>query len=927
MHLFCLPWPQLATCPQAGLWSLLDQPACLRPGRSVIFQCDADSDPGSARFVVKPHRPATDMQGGGNVSSTGHGDYFGTRRLKQLAQMREVAAITRESIIFSGVIVWFNGATTPPNEILRALILAGGGETRNDLTFDVTHVVAVAFADWRVTKFAHMRRPPAVILPTWVTGCMKAHRRLREIDFALAIGAPPRPLFAPIAPVPPARASGSARHAGNDPTFVSTYFEQSRLHHIGSWRNDWISLLIEHRRESLGTVAGADAGVGAGAGAGAGVEAAATNESIGAGEGAGARASVRAGAHLDHKLYSDNQEELQWPRVIAHVDIDCFFAQIALLQRPDLRNSPVAVAHGAHSRPEASMGAGVGASADASDEHEHDVDGDGNGDGYGAGDGDGNGEVGKSKRTTLTRSSAELSSCNYEARKFGVRAGMFVEAASRLCPTLVILPYDFARARAATRLLYTMLLKLAPRVQALSCDEAYVDLSQVPAPLAALRALRASFENATGCTVSVGVGSSLLASRLATARAKPNGLAVLPQDAQALAAVLAPLPVGVLHGVGPHVEVALGAVGIFTVGDGAMAPRATLEAALGPAAAAAFADATRGIDKRDVITAPPLRKSLGCDMNYGIRLSTRADAERVLRGLAEELARRVAATGEEEAAFAGRPVEPLKARSLTLKVMVRREGAGEPRKFNGHGSVNSISRSMRPSRGLTGAVDLAACANKLLGAMALDPVELRGLGMAVEFERPVANAALLLFAHISAAEAAIAAAATATAIQVVGETGGGRRTAVTGSLARRWGHRTALPPQPPAKRTRTAAAILLAVPPEGNDSGSENDVVFVEVPISAATMTSYPLTAVGLVGLRQAALRSWLARAADDGESLAADATAALLVEGSADEAVVFLRALARVMADEAWAPTRARVTSAIMTACLKKFGFSLIWE
>ena len=827
------------------------------------------------------------------------GDYFESKHTKQLEQMREAAADTRvESTIFKGVIVWFNGSTTPTNEVLRSLLHAAGGETRNDHTSDVTHVVANAFADWRVAAFSRMRRPPAVVQPLWITESVARARRLREADYTLSALAPPRPLFgsSPAPAIPP---RGSPRHAGNDPTFVSTYFEQSRLHHIGSWRSDWIDVLMEHRRQSSDVARGSS------------------------GAGAGDANNNNANAYAAEA----GEEEIQWPRVIAHVDIDCFFAQIALLDHPHLRLSPIAVAHSALSRSDVT--------ANPFSEHEVDADVvDDNDNGGGGGGG-----VSALPLIPRARGNAEISSANYVARKFGVRAGMFVEKASQLCPSLIILPYDFQRSRETTRFLYKLLLRLSPRVQALSCDEAYIDLSGFRAPLAALRSLRASFEESTGCTVSVGVGSSLLAARLATQRAKPNGLFLLPADTQSLAAVLAPMPVNSLPGIGPRAESSLLAIGVRTVGEGAVAPRASLEAALGHTAALSFIDATRGVDTRDIVTIPPLRKSVGVDMNYGIRLSTRADAERVLRGLADELAKRMVTAGDEEVAFSASGQiasggQFLKAKSLTLKVLVRRKGAGEPRKFNGHGSVYAVSRCVRPGRTLISATDFASCAYTALAALGLDPQELRGLGLSAgDLERPALGKgegiARLGFTRISADEV----------IEVLEEDQGERRTI-------RPSRRSAPPlPQslapPPPKRTRPPPPSIFSTTVAKNDNnnnGSDDDVVFIEVaiPPSSKQRQLNHTTGTGsarISALREETLKAWIARAPKEdpnGETLAADATAALLVDGSADDAVIFLRALQRLTAageTPLLKPACERITKAVLATALIKFGYSLIWE
>lgn len=84
----------------------------------------------------------------------------------------------------------------------------------------------------------------------------------------------------------------------------------------------------------------------------------------------------------------------------------------------------------------------------------------------------------------------EVSCPNYEARKFGVAAGMFIAAAKALCPTLVVVPYEFERYQAVSEQVYRILLRHSSMVQALSCDEAYVDVTGLGDPQAVAASIR-----------------------------------------------------------------------------------------------------------------------------------------------------------------------------------------------------------------------------------------------------------------------------------------------------------------------------------------------------------------------------------------------------------------------------------------------------
>lgn len=117
-------------------------------------------------------------------------------------------------------------------------------------------------------------------------------------------------------------------------------------------------------------------------------------------------------------------------RVIMHVDMDCFFASVGIRDRPELSGKPVAVAH--------STG-GI----------------------------------------QLDYSSSEIASCNYEARIKGVKNGMFLGSVKKLAPDLIVIPYEFDKYDECSRIIYEILLANANFVQAVSCDEVYIDVTYI----------------------------------------------------------------------------------------------------------------------------------------------------------------------------------------------------------------------------------------------------------------------------------------------------------------------------------------------------------------------------------------------------------------------------------------------------------------
>ena len=165
-------------------------------------------------------------------------------------------------------------------------------------------------------------------------------------------------------------------------------------------------------------------------------------------------------------------------RVVMHVDMDCFFASVAVRNRPELQGIPLAIAHSNHSA-----------------------------------------------------GHSEISCVNYIARRCGVRADMWMASARERCdPDLVVIPYEFDAYQEVSERMYRILLQHATLVQPMSCDEAYVDVSDCSDPVALAATLRRQIRDATRCNASVGIGPSILLAAMATKKAKPDGVfRVLPQ--------------------------------------------------------------------------------------------------------------------------------------------------------------------------------------------------------------------------------------------------------------------------------------------------------------------------------------------------------------------------------------------------------------
>jgi len=274
-----------------------------------------------------------------------------------------------------------------------------------------------------------------------------------------------------------------------------------------------------------------------------------------------------------------------WPRAIAHADMDAFYAAVEQLDDPALRGKPVLV--GPASR----------------------------------------------RGVVLTAS--------YEARPAGVGSAMPMALARRRCPEALVIPPRFARYREVSRIVMNVFARFSPAVEALSLDEAFLDMTGSAHLFgdaeAFARELKAAVAAATGgLTVSVGFSATKFVAKAASAYAKPDGLTIVPPDAAR--AWLAPQPVSVLWGAGPKLQAKLAALGMTSVGQVAAAdPRAL--AALGKAGAHLQALA-RAEDPR-AVQAARTAKSMSSEQTLETDVRTREEIRFHLRAAAERVARRL----------------------------------------------------------------------------------------------------------------------------------------------------------------------------------------------------------------------------------------------------------------------------------------------
>jgi DNA polymerase IV len=210
-------------------------------------------------------------------------------------------------------------------------------------------------------------------------------------------------------------------------------------------------------------------------------------------------------------------------RCVAHLDMDAFYVSVELRRRSELRGKPVIVAW-------------------------------------------------SGPRAVVTTAS-------YEARRFGVGSAMPAARARRLCPDGIFLTPDFPYYREASAQVMEIVRTHVETVEIVGLDEAYLELTGLPAPHAAMRRVATEIEQQTGLGCSIGVGPSKLVAKVASDAEKPRGFVVLTRE-QACAR-FSGARCGLVPGIGPKTVARLQAVGITTLGELASAPPEPLAARFG----------------------------------------------------------------------------------------------------------------------------------------------------------------------------------------------------------------------------------------------------------------------------------------------------------------------------------------------------------
>ena len=652
-----------------------------------------------------------------------HQTYMHVKRRKLGDQFRNMG-VAKKSNIFDGVTIYVNGWTQPKAEELKEMMHAHGGRYAFNFYSRsvVTHTIASNLPNSKILKLGSS----VVCKPSWIVDSIAADKllpvddyllykpkggqnRLRlsrkakteaEEDVAFAPDSPPSISHQPVDEmstmeehrpdiVREISPSGFQEAMGDDvsdsllaaesemlqaplehaaPTTdlksskkVSEFFAHSRLHYLSTWSTELKQFTAERLKEITPKL---------------------------------------------QRLPSSASLRGLRTRAVVHIDLDCFFVSVSIRDKPHLRGKPVAVTHAKRNQQQSSSGKPMDSNllAEVSEDSVRSVSSD---------------NTEKSTTQLPVDSTSDIASCSYEARKAGVRNGMLVGKALKKCLNLILLPYDFKSYREVSQILYETLLHYSSVVEAVSCDEAYLELTDFCRDSnhvsEVIGELRDEVQSKTGCTVSAGISHNMLLARMSTRVAKPDGQFYL--SVKDTPSFLASQPVRDLPGVGYAMAIKLREMHIESCADLKGVSLDRLQSTFGAKTGKMLHDCARGIDARELRTSAAERKSISVDMNFGIRFKSFPEAESLVRSLAEELQKRA-----EQAEVVGN--------QLTLKMKIRKKDAPlEPKKFQGHGACDNVSKSVVLLTASRDASECSSMAVRLLKQLNPPVMDIRGMGL------------------------------------------------------------------------------------------------------------------------------------------------------------------------------------------------------
>ena len=299
-----------------------------------------------------------------------------------------------------------------------------------------------------------------------------------------------------------------------------------------------------------------------------------------------------------------------------------------------------------------------------------------------------------------------VSSANYEARKFGIRAAMPVYKAKALAPHAIFISPDMARYEEVSSQVMKIFEEVTPLVEPISLDEAFLDVTGSKRLLGSGRQIadliRRRVEEQEGITCSVGIAHNKFIAKIASNHCKPNG--VLEIDPDKVLDFLHPLAAKEIWGVGPKTNDQLMKMGLLTVGDIANTPRSTLIRVLGQASGSSLYELAWGRDYRDVET-EQVEKSISASETFDLDLDSQEEILREFLRLTERGVERMREKG-----FA----------TNTISIKVR------------FADFKTISRSKTVDLPITGTQEIFEVVKNLYLSLNLDRVLIRLVGISLD---------------------------------------------------------------------------------------------------------------------------------------------------------------------------------------------------
>ncbi|KAF3485506.1 hypothetical protein F2Q69_00055273 [Brassica cretica] len=630
-----------------------------------------------------------------------------------------------EKLIFQGVSIFVDGFTIPSHQELRGYMLRYGGRFENYFSRrSVTHIICSNLPDSKVKNLRAFSRGLPVVKPSWIVDSISSNRLLGWVPYQLdqlndtqpklsAFFAPRRLSNPPVTSSQPETGYSEAEEGSS---IIAGDSEESRAHvadeidgvYTEKTTPEMTAQTITHDLKSsevnadiLGSYDNDEKELSSELQSTTNLPSASDNKSSHVKPVApAAGSSVRRHSTLEdpnfvenyfknsrlhfigtwrnryRKRFNSSFNGLKWADsgqntaenakklTIIHIDLDSFFVSVVIRNRLKLQDKPVAVCH-----------------------------------------------------SDNPKGTAEISSANYPARAYGVKAGMFVRHAKDLCPQLVIVPYNFQAYEEVADQFYDILHRHCRKVQAVSCDEAFLDVSDLRdvEPEYTASTIRREIIETTGCSASAGIGGTMLMARLATRVAKPAGQFHI--SAEKVEEFLDQLAVGTLPGVGSVLKEKLEKQNIQTCRQLRLISKDALQKDFGVKTGEMLWSYSRGLDLRSV-RAVQESKSIGAEVNWGVRFRDQQDVQHFLQCLCKEVSLRLQGC-------------EMIGRTFTLKIKRRKKDAEEPAKYMGCGDCDNFSRSITVPAATDDVEVLQRISKKLFGSFYLDVKEVRGVGLQV----------------------------------------------------------------------------------------------------------------------------------------------------------------------------------------------------